>query len=129
MNINLSKLQLGRWFLTLQSTYSLHLSSLWAKFSQDIKCIYLKRGYNRSNIKVKEKVTILWNLILRFSARFSSQENCQGTPIQLNHLKSNRTEKKTKLQKNFSYSCFSFFCTIFFLRHDNMWLVNLSHSF
>ena len=55
-------------------------------------------NYIGKNNDGNEKVTILWNLILRFSARFSSQENCQGTPIQLNHLRSNRTGKKTKLQ-------------------------------
>ena len=44
------------------------------------------------------ETSLLWNLILRFSARFSSQENCQRTPIQLDHLRSNPTEKKTKLR-------------------------------
>ena len=108
------------------------------KSNQNLSCIVLNvfiavLNYIGKNNDGNEKVTILWNLILRFSARFPSQENCQGTPIQLNRLRSNWMKKRPNYNRSLKPSYYFMFvwllCLLFIFAFTflSIWQSKWSH--
>ena len=108
------------------------------KSNQNLSCMVLNvfiavLNYIGKNNDGNEKVTILWNLILRFSARFPSQENCQGTPIQLNRLRSNWMKKRPNYNRSLKPSYYFMFvwllCLLFIFAFTflSIWQSKWSH--